>query len=38
MPDVTPGSGLIIVIPVSVCHQVSTTGHRLPPMASRYHM
>ena len=33
---VTPGSGLIMIAPVSVCHQVSTTGVRLPPMVSRY--
>ena len=33
---VTPGSGLIMMAPVSVCHQVSTTGQRLPPMCSRY--
>ena len=33
---VTPGSGVIMIIPVSVCHQVSTTGVRLPPMCSRY--
>ena len=37
-PEVTPGSGLIISWPVSVCHQVSTTGQRPPPMTSRYHM
>jgi hypothetical protein len=33
---VTPGSGVIRIIPVSVCHQVSTTGVRSPPMCSRY--
>ena len=33
---VTPGSGVIMIIPVSVCHQVSTTGVRPPPMCSRY--
>src|SRR5438874_12538343 len=33
-----PGSGEIIMPPVSVCHQVSTTGQRLPPMCSRYHI
>src|SRR3954463_269426 len=33
---VTPGSGVIRIIPVSVCHQVSTTGVWLPPMCSRY--
>jgi acetyl-CoA synthetase len=35
---VAPGSGEIIAAPVSVCHQVSTIGHRSPPMTSRYHM
>src|SRR5206468_10234751 len=34
---VTPGSGVIRIIPVSVCHHVSTTGVRSPPMCSRYH-
>ena len=36
LPWVTPGSGLIMIAPVSVCHQVSTTGARSPPMTSRY--
>ena len=36
LPGVTPGSGLIMIAPVSVCHQVSTTGVRSPPMMSRY--
>src|ERR1700755_2980987 len=36
LPAVTPGSGLIMIDPVSVCHQVSTTGQRPPPMNSRY--
>ena len=36
LPAVTPGSGLIMIWPVSVCHQVSTTGQRSPPMTSRY--
>ena len=35
---VTPGSGLIMMAPVSVCHHVSTTGHRPPPMCSWYHI
>src|ERR1700760_2170482 len=35
---VTPGSGLIMMAPVSVCHQVSTTGQRSPPMLMRYHI
>ena len=34
----TPGSGLIMMPPVSVCHHVSTIGHRPPPMTSRYHI
>ncbi len=33
---VTPGSGLIMMAPVSVCHHVSTIGHRPPPMCSQY--
>src|SRR5881628_1331686 len=33
---VTPGSGVIRIIPVSVCHQVSTTGHRPPPIREWY--
>ena len=33
---VTPGSGVIMIIPVSVCHHVSTIGHRPPPMCSWY--
>src|ERR1700741_4149114 len=36
LADVTPGSGEIMIAPVSVCHHVSTTGVRLPPMLSRY--
>src|SRR5690242_12143557 len=36
--EVTPGSGEIMMAPVSVCHQVSTIGQRLPPMCSRYHI
>src|SRR6185437_11978628 len=35
---VTPGSGEIMIAPVSVCHQVSTIGQRSPPMCSRYHI
>ena len=34
---VAPGSGLIMMAPVSVCHQVSTTGQRPPPMFCEYH-
>jgi hypothetical protein len=33
---VIPGSGVIRIIPVSVCHQVSTIGQRSPPMCSWY--
>src|SRR5579884_467616 len=35
---VAPGSGEIIIMPVSVCHQVSTIGQRPRPMLSRYHI
>ena len=35
---VTPGSGAIMIAPVSVCHQVSTIGQRSWPMFSRYHI
>src|SRR4029079_6663690 len=38
LPAVTPGSGLIMIMPVSVCHQVSTTGARSPPISLRYQM
>src|SRR5687767_7153620 len=34
---VIPGSGVIMTMPVSVCHQVSTTGQRSPPMYFQYH-
>ncbi len=33
---VTPGSGEIIIAPVSVCHQVSTIGVLSAPMCLRY--
>src|SRR3954451_4269926 len=33
---VTPGSGEIMMAPVSVCHHVSTTGQRPPPMCCQY--
>src|SRR5690625_24482 len=36
--EVTPGSGLIRMLPFSVCQQVSTMGHLLPPICSRYHI
>jgi hypothetical protein len=29
---VMPGSGAIMMAPVSVCHHVSTTGQRSPPI------
>ncbi len=35
---VAPGSGEIMMAPVSVCHQVSTMGQRLRPMCSWYHI
>ena len=35
---VIPGRGAIIMAPVSVCHQVSTTGQRPPPMWVDYHI
>src|SRR6266508_3883366 len=34
---VAPGSGLTRMAPVSVCHQVSTTGQFPPPMCCQYH-
>src|ERR1700722_12388650 len=34
---VTPGSGAIMMAPVSVCHHVSTTGQCPPPMWVQYH-
>ena len=34
---VRPGSGEIMIAPVSVCHQVSTIGQRSPPMTAWYH-
>ena len=33
---VMPGSGVIRICPVSVCHQVSTTGQRPPPITFQY--
>ena len=33
---VAPGSGVIMMPPVSVCHQVSTIGQRSPPISRRY--
>ena len=35
---VTPGSGEIMIAPVSVCHQVSTMGQLSRPTFSRYHI
>src|SRR5574337_856374 len=35
---IAPGSGVIMIIPVSVCHQVSTIGHLFLPIVSRYHI
>ena len=34
--SVAPGIGVISMPPVSVCHQVSTTGQRESPMYSKY--
>src|SRR5262249_32488440 len=34
---VAPGSGVIKIPPVSVCHQVSTIGQRLSPTTRYYH-
>src|SRR2546430_10028632 len=31
-----PGSGEIKIAPVSVCHHVSTTGQRSPPITVQY--
>ena len=33
-----PGSGVIMIPPVSVCHQVSTMGHFFLPMTRWYHI
>ena len=33
-----PGSGEIMIAPVSVCHQVSTIGQRSPPISWWYHI
>src|SRR5512146_3414209 len=35
---IAPGSGVIMIMPVSVCHHVSTTGQRFAPITSRYHI
>ena len=35
---VAPGSGLIMIAPVSVCHHVSTMGQRSCPIMLRYHI
>src|SRR6185436_2001035 len=35
---VAPGKGVIMIAPVSVCHQVSTIGQRPLPISSRYHI
>src|SRR5580693_1497532 len=35
--SVRPGSGEIMMQPVSVCHQVSTIGQRSAPMTAWYH-
>ena len=35
-PGMSPGSGEIMISPVSVCHQVSTIGQRSPPITFQY--
>src|SRR5574341_232976 len=35
---IAPGNGVIIIAPVSVCHQVSTIGQRPRPMTLKYHI
>src|SRR5882762_5213542 len=35
---IAPGRGVIMIAPVSVCHQVSTIGQRPPPITVRYHI
>src|SRR5262245_42886146 len=35
---IAPGMGVINIAPVSVCHQVSTIGHRSLPMTRWYHI
>src|SRR5207248_3691494 len=35
---IAPGSGEIMIAPVSVCHHVSTIGHFPLPMTSWYHI
>src|SRR5688572_3275963 len=37
LATVTPGRGVMRMAPVSVCHHVSTTGHRPPPITFQYH-
>jgi hypothetical protein len=34
--SVIPGSGVIMIAPVSVCHHVSTIGQREPPITLWY--
>src|SRR5437660_11917888 len=38
LAGIAPGRGVIMIMPVSVCHQVSTMGQRLWPITSRYHI
>src|ERR1700730_10273746 len=35
---IAPGNGVIMIAPVSVCHQVSMTGQRPPPIVLWYHI
>ena len=36
LSGVAPGMGVIMMLPVSVCHQVSTMGQRPPPTTLWY--
>jgi hypothetical protein len=36
LSTVSPGNGLTMMAPVSVCHHVSTTGQCPPPMFCQY--
>src|SRR5437868_9962232 len=38
LAGIAPGNGVIMIMPVSVCHHVSTIGQRLWPITSRYHI
>src|SRR5437868_13710076 len=38
LAGIAPGNGVIMIMPVSVCHHVSTIGQRLWLITSRYHI